>query len=146
MCSLILEIGMLIMGILALVRGKISLTRNRVVTGTPARVIGVVLVLPLPLALVSGFVLGIVLVALSGGAPPKQADLVKYALPLEVGIVLLCGLAAVIIGATQARPAKEVLKEELGLPLEGIDPNYREQFAPQPPPEEGIERKDDRLH
>ena len=145
MCSLILEIGMLVMGILALVRGKVSLTRNRIVTGTPARTIGVILILPLPLALASGFVLGIILVAQAGGAPPQQADLVKYALPLELGIVLLCFVVALIIALINARPAKEVLKEELGLPREGIDLDYRERFAPQPPPEEGIERKDDRM-
>jgi hypothetical protein len=100
---------------------------------------------PLPLALASGFVLGIILVAQAGGAPPQQADLVKYALPLELGIVLLCFIVALIIALINARPAKEVLKEELGLPREGLDLDYRERFAPQPPPEEGIERKDDRM-
>ena len=45
----ILAIGMLIAGIVALIRGKFQLTKASVVEGVPARIIGVIFLLPLPL-------------------------------------------------------------------------------------------------
>ena len=56
------EIGVFIVGIVLLVRGTINLTPSRVVRGAPARVIGVLLMLPLVLGqgseAVYGFAIG----------------------------------------------------------------------------------------
>jgi hypothetical protein len=46
MCC-IAEIAAFVFGIIAIVKGRFSLTRNRVVQGAPARVIGVLLMMPL---------------------------------------------------------------------------------------------------
>jgi hypothetical protein len=55
---------MLIFGIIAIATGKFSLNRNRVVEGTNARIVSVVLILPVPLI----FLLVFVLVAAGIGA------------------------------------------------------------------------------
>ena len=55
---LFLEIPALIFGIIALATGEFKLTRKRVVTGDSARMVGVMLVLPLPLSLAAGLAMG----------------------------------------------------------------------------------------
>ncbi len=105
MCGLVAEIFMLVFGIMALVTGKFTLTRARVVTGVPARVVGAILVLPLPLALVMGFLLGAVLVA--QGKQITRDEVQKYAAPLELGIILICMLTAVIVAAITAHPPQK---------------------------------------
>lgn len=102
MCLLILEIGMLVMGILALVRGKIGLTPNRYVYGLPARIIGVILMLPLPLAFGGGLILGIILAA--QGKPVDPKNLESTAAIMAISILVAVGLAVVIIGALTAKP------------------------------------------
>ncbi len=52
-----LEIGLLIAGIIALVSGKSKLSKELVATGTAARIAGLVMLLPLPLAFAAGMVI-----------------------------------------------------------------------------------------
>ena len=47
-----IEIALIIMGILALVRGKIQMTGSKIVTGIPARFLGLLALTPLPIVLV----------------------------------------------------------------------------------------------
>jgi hypothetical protein len=63
MCLLIAEIMMLLGGLYALISGKLSLTKNNRLSGWRARVAGVILILPLPLAFLIGAVLGWLVVA-----------------------------------------------------------------------------------
>ena len=44
-----LQIAMLIIGIIALVKGKVAFSKKRVVTGGLARVLGVLMLTPFPL-------------------------------------------------------------------------------------------------
>jgi len=55
---LALEIGLLIFGIIAVATGKLTLTKNHVVRGTPARLLGVVGILTLPSVLLVCFAIG----------------------------------------------------------------------------------------
>lgn len=57
MCC-ILEIGMLIYGIIGLSTGKMQFGKDKFVYGAPARLVGLIFLLPLPLALVGGFIYG----------------------------------------------------------------------------------------
>jgi hypothetical protein len=94
MC-LVLEIIMLVMGIVALVRGKIKiLTRTGEVQGTPARVAGIVMILPLPLAL-------LVVVAFGAGfaASGKAAESLESLRFIEPALVLICLTIAIAICA-----------------------------------------------
>ena len=49
----ILEIALFIPGLLALLTGRVPLTRRRVVKDTAARLVGVILMIPLPLYLIA---------------------------------------------------------------------------------------------
>ena len=60
MC-LVVEIIMLLGGLYALITGKIKLTRGADLVGWKARVVGLILISPLPLALVAGLFLGLLI-------------------------------------------------------------------------------------
>jgi hypothetical protein len=51
-----LYIGLAIVGILALIRGRMQISKQKVVVGVPARLLGLLGLAPLPLALVAGMV------------------------------------------------------------------------------------------
>ena len=63
-----IEIALLVMGFLALCRGRLTIGKNKVVLGIPARLLGVLALSPLPVA----FVLGIGYVL--ANAPPGQEE------------------------------------------------------------------------
>ena len=142
MCTLVMAIAMLVFGIIALVRGQFTLTRNKVVTGVPARIIGFILLLPLPLMLASGLLIGIVFGI--QGKQPRMQDIQGTAVLLEIGIILGRMLIAVVIAAVTARPPKRRrMPDDLD---EDYDRRFREEDrrddrpdrdAPRPP-EDGI--------
>ncbi|HKI33576.1 MAG TPA: hypothetical protein VKA46_17105 [Gemmataceae bacterium] len=98
MCCLIVEIGLFILGVIGIAKGTVALTRTRVVSGTPARVIGVIFLLPLPAYIVANLIAGVALFG-GGGEPDPQTA-------LGVGLVALMALSvtilAVVIGTVLA--------------------------------------------
>jgi hypothetical protein len=52
------EIGLLVYGIIVLIRGKYNLGTGKIITGSRARMLGAVCLVPIPLAMAAGFVLG----------------------------------------------------------------------------------------
>jgi hypothetical protein len=72
MCTIVMGLGMLIFGIIALVRGQFTLTRTKVVSGVPARIIGFILLLPLPLMLASGLLIGVFYVMRGSSRGPRS--------------------------------------------------------------------------
>jgi hypothetical protein len=107
MCMLILEIATLVAGLVVLIKGKISFSRSLVVRGAMARVIGVVLMLPLPLSIAAGIVVGVALA--SKGL--SQEEIVRRATSIgaiiEIAVYVACVVVAVIIGAIAPKgPAK----------------------------------------
>ena len=95
MCMLIAEIIMLIGGLYAIIAGRVKLTKNMTLEGTRARVAGLFLAAPLPLALFFGFVIGL----LSGGDP----DAVSIAGIIELFLVL-GGLLGAVLFAMLTKP------------------------------------------
>ncbi len=91
MCLLIAEIIMLIGGLVGLITGKIRLSKNMELQGWRARVAGLILALPLPLAFGVGLVLGVLVGA--GVLPSSTTGLASL---IELPIVLACLVAAVI--------------------------------------------------
>jgi hypothetical protein len=112
MCC-VAEIGMLIFGIIALVTGKFSLTRSRVVQGTAARIVGAVLVLPLPLGLLVGVVMGVGLginAAKQGKQGLDQAELAKLQPKITIiegSLIAVCFFTALGIALATAKPPKK---------------------------------------
>lgn len=84
-------IGMLIFGIIALIRGKFTLSKNKVVMGTPARLLGVLAMTPIPLMLGAGVVIG--LVSMPQNVEKFQKDNQALFAGVEIGIlVVIAGL------------------------------------------------------
>jgi hypothetical protein len=105
MC-LILEIVLFVVGILTLKRGRLALSGNKVVAGTPAYVIGAIMVSFLPLMILMGLLVGTVYWAvLQEEAPAAVLMVVELALGL-------CTLTAVLVlGLATARSPEELADE-----------------------------------
>jgi hypothetical protein len=101
-CGLILlglEIVMPVFGIVFLVRGRVSLTSTRAVTGTPARVIGCIFLLPLLAAMLAIMIEGPVEVV--RGGPDAYVFFVLPALAVPIPVLFFALIVALIYG----RPA-----------------------------------------
>ena len=70
---LIAEIASLVFGIITVATGKFTLSRNKVCYGAPARVVGVLLMLPLPVALLVSIAVVAMFVARGGVVGPGPA-------------------------------------------------------------------------
>jgi hypothetical protein len=88
---------MFIAGLMALIKGKLTLSKTKIVEGTAARLLGILLMLPIPTALAVGVIWGILLNANNvTGVPiqPPQGQVVAA----EVGILALYGISTYVIG------------------------------------------------
>lgn len=99
-CGFAIEIAMLVMGIIALVTGKARISGDKVLVGKPARIVGLILCLPLPLDFGAA-------IALAASSETFQRQMQLYAPMLFWGIVLGCSFAAVIIGLIWGKPPRE---------------------------------------
>ncbi len=88
------EIVLTVVGVLALCRGRLAVTRTRVVVGTPARVLGLVALTPLPLAATAGLLLAM---SENPAEPRSLAQVVWILNGIELGICLC--VAVVVFGA-----------------------------------------------
>jgi MFS family permease len=101
MCTLIAEVIMLIGGLYALIAGKLKLTKNLRLEGWRARVAGLILASPMPLAFVIGALLGVLV-----GTGVLPEEVVDYAGFVDIALVLLALVAVVIFGyAVRPKPA-----------------------------------------
>jgi hypothetical protein len=99
----VLDIVLLVLGILAVAKGKFSLSGSRVVEGVPARLVGVLLILPLPASIAIGLLY----------SEPKSAqgdpfDLLEDGIftLIQLGILVVTLLLAGVVCLTCSRPRK----------------------------------------
>jgi heme/copper-type cytochrome/quinol oxidase subunit 2 len=89
-----IEIAMLVMGIITLFKGQIKLSKNRLVTGLPAYIIGIILAGTVPLIMVIGFVIGFNAAMNANGRP---VDLSKYfyidLIVVPASVLIVCIIA-----------------------------------------------------
>ncbi len=85
----ILELALFVPGVLALLIGHVPLTRRRVVKGTAARLVGAILMIPLPLYLIA---------CRRSHVPPLGSDepSLDPLMPETVGFVRLAGVMAAL--------------------------------------------------
>jgi hypothetical protein len=101
-----LQIGMLVFGIIALVKGRVKMGKKEL-RGGPARLVGILGVLPMPLTFAMGFFIGFYL-ASTGSMEAVQAAQEKGAFAfLDIGITLTCLVLGVFIALTRAVPVDE---------------------------------------
>lgn len=109
MCCLV-EIALLAIGLVTLIRGKLTLTRNKVVLGTPAYLVGCLLASTMPVVVVASFFFPMVDRALFGGVP-NPAALFFW---LEVLVVLGLVAVALSIAFVSAQRPGEITGDEAG--------------------------------
>ena len=100
---LIVEILMLVGGLYALVAGKVRLTRNMYLEGWRARVAGLFLAAPLPLALLVGFLIGLLIGA---GVLPASAETAAVIVEL---LLVFGGLVGAVVFALVTKPRDQDL-------------------------------------
>lgn len=110
MCC-IAELAMFAFGLFALIKGQFSLTGSRVVEAVPARIIGIILLLPLLIGQGSGLIIGVVKGVQMGsqGKEFTMQDAMSLQGPLLAingGVTALCFVAVLIIGIVAAKPVK----------------------------------------
>src|SRR5687767_10065211 len=96
------EIALLLMGLYALVTGKLTLGNQRVVYGAPARVLGVVGLLPVPLTICGSVVLSVLLAC--EGRDPLDPALDWMFIVVEAASVVFCLVVVYSVGAAVAGP------------------------------------------
>jgi hypothetical protein len=102
------EIGMLVLGLIALCSGKLTLSKNQVVYGTPARLLGLVAMAPFPLSFAVGFA-----IAVSQGIQGKAVNVksMPWELILIEGCIVVACLATVYgVGWSYAESSIPVAK------------------------------------
>jgi hypothetical protein len=94
----VIEIGLFIFGIIMLITGKMKLSAGRVVEGTPARLLGLLALLPLPLCVVVGLIYGVTVAMQNPNAPNDFAFGSRQTIIITVieAVITLGTLAAVL--------------------------------------------------
>jgi hypothetical protein len=114
-----------------------------VASGTPARVAGALLLVPLPVYILANLVAGVAIIGTGNQAPdPAMATAAIVASAVAIAVSVICFLAAIVICAVTARPtstlkarAKAVDDEDLGR----FEPR-RDEGPPDGPPEDRVIR------
>ncbi len=97
---LVFEIALTVYGIVIVVRNRYKVGKTAEVTGTPARVIGIVMLATLPMALVVGFIAGAAYVVITGH-PPKE--MLWFALG-DVGVIIFVLVLVTILSSVYKQP------------------------------------------
>ena len=89
-----IEIAMIVVGILAIVRGKMTVTGNKVVIGTPARLLRALALTPLPAA----FMAILAYVAINAPADPERFAQDKKWTIIGIEAAIVIGIAVLVFG------------------------------------------------
>src|SRR5712691_7314225 len=105
-CCLFVELIMFVLGVVGMVRGKVSLTRARVAIGAPARGAAAVMLIPLPVGIVAEAFMGLALFGTISqkNEDPSLAVIGSGAYLIEIAVTLLCFFIAIAICAVTAKP------------------------------------------
>jgi hypothetical protein len=114
---MILAIACLVIGIVALVKGKMAVTGKKEIRGGPLYAAAILLILPLPLSFMAGFLLGA-----TAGPEGISENTVMVA-----GVITTWApiLAAIIIGFIFAQPKTEVAPPGAAGPR-GFEPTMKQ--------------------
>ncbi|MBI3860560.1 MAG: hypothetical protein HY290_01545 [Planctomycetia bacterium] len=113
------EIAMFIMGLIAIFKGHLSLSRTIVVEGIAARLLGLVLLAPVPLVFTVALIWTVV-INLNNNGVVQEAPRGQM-IALEVGTLVVCGAFVYVFGRMCAttkgepkrpKPARRELAEE----------------------------------
>lgn len=95
-----LEIAMAVWGVIVLFTGRLKVSSSKVVQGTPARLLGLLMLAPLPLAFLAGIAIGV-----WAAANGRNVDDIRGPLLLaEVAIVVVTAIAVFSIAHAIGKP------------------------------------------
>ncbi len=131
-----IEIALLVMGFAALVTGKLTLSKGRVVYGAAARWLGAVALLPVPLAFCGGL---LVAMAMAANGQPLTEESLRWPLTgVEAAAVVLC--LVVIYGVGSAVAVSPRRRGAHWDPrVEAFRRQYPERFIVQPLPADPVQ-------
>lgn len=113
----ILEIAMTVMGIMALIKGEVKLSKNKVVRAPMAYIIGVILTATFPIALMIGLGIGFYYGA-NGQELPMAAVLI------DVVVIAIMGASAAVLAFTTAEnPQNQFVADKGAIGGGPKDPN-----------------------
>jgi hypothetical protein len=110
MCCLIVEICLFVLGIIGIAKGTVSLTRTRVVSGTPARVIGGIFLLPLPAYILANVIAGVAIWGGDGQPDPQTALGVGLVSLVALGLTVLAIVVGTVLAFVYAEPVNRTRK------------------------------------
>lgn len=97
---LVAEIGMLVLGIITVATGKLSTSAGKECRGVPARIAGVLLILPLPISLLIGLMIAVILTSQGRHFDERAA----WPTLVELGVFLVFVITAFVIAGMNAQP------------------------------------------
>ncbi|HJZ93282.1 MAG TPA: hypothetical protein VKE40_20570 [Gemmataceae bacterium] len=106
-----LGIGLIVVGIVAIVRGRIQLSKSRAVVGIPARLLGVGFLFPFPLGFLAALIYTVANVpdATRPDVVEKWTKEHEWALTgIQAGVMIGLAVVLVIIAAMAAKPVTEI--------------------------------------
>ncbi len=111
------EVAMFVMGLYALIKGRLMTNKKAkfVVEGWPARVIGVICLLPIPMAIAVGILVAAIMVA--QGKQVTEESFRWVGIAIEGSIVLICAITAGILARVYRTPVIPVAKPTSGPPV-----------------------------
>jgi hypothetical protein len=137
------EIGCLVFGIIALVMGKFKLTGSRWVQGTPARLIGVLLLLPLIIGYGGEAIYGAIVAvkwAKEGKDVAGNLAAIQKEIQGTVTIIHIAGgiplIAAFIVALVKAKPMGKLPRRQKKEEVEEEDFEKDRDFPRRPPTDE----------
>ena len=106
------EIALIVMGVYALITGKLLTSKKSkyVLQGWPARVIGLICLLPIPLAFVTSVVVATIFLTL--GKPVNQESFFLVGAGIEIGVLILCVIVVTILERTYRTPVQQAQQLE----------------------------------
>ncbi len=120
-----LQIALAVWGVIVLVTGKLKISQNKIVTGTAARLLAILMLAPLPVAFMIGIGVGV-----WAGANGKGIEDIQMPLMLvDVGLVIGTALLVVCIAHAIGKPP-----EQPGMPPAWTGYAPQSQFPPPGPP------------
>jgi hypothetical protein len=89
-----IEIAMIVVGLIALFRGKLTISKTKVVEGIPARLLGLLALTPIPVVIAVGLAYTI----LSNPADPEKFVEENKTTLVVIEVVIVLGIAILVFG------------------------------------------------
>jgi hypothetical protein len=112
MCLIVAYIAICVFGVIAVVKGKFTLSRGKVCEGISARIVGILLILTPVFAFAASFVYGIIVgvgmvqAGTTELTKERQSEIQFTSIVISLGILIAMFVVAMTVAFMTAKPAK----------------------------------------